>query len=100
MANYILIRTPPDVDSTKLMNAGMYDTTGIIRIQRADTQSGTYADLSGTGSTPTVALVSGTEEYSAYDPSGTSSHWYRSRFENQAGTRTSDWKQARVARYG
>jgi hypothetical protein len=35
--------------------------------------------------------VAGTRIYTGYDPAGTSTSWYRTRFENAAATRTSDW---------
>lgn len=100
MANYIPVKTPIEVPSAKLLNAGMYDTGALIRIQSSDAPNGTYANLAGTGSTPTIALVSGTETYEGFDPAGTSATYYRARFENAAATRVSDWKTAVPTRYG
>lgn len=62
-----------------------------MRLQWSATSTGAFADVSGTGSTPTIALVSGTRIYTGYDPAGTSTTWYRTRFENSGGTRVSDW---------
>lgn len=78
----------------ELLNAGAYGTGAVFRVQSSTTETGTFADISGTGSTPTVALVDGTRSYTAYDPSGTSSTWYRTRFENSGATRVSDWTAA------
>lgn len=77
----------------ELLNAGAYDTGALIQVQSGtgETQPGDFADLTGTGSTPTIALVSGTRIYTAYDPNGTTSTWYRTRYTNSGVTRTSDW---------
>jgi hypothetical protein len=97
MANQLRVDLPARVTAANLLNAGMYDTGAIIRIQWSATEAGTFADVSGTGSTPTIAIVSGTETYTGYDPLGDSTRWYRSRFENAGGTRLSDWSDARPA---
>jgi hypothetical protein len=81
-------------NSEELLNAGAYDTGALIRVQSSATQAGTFLDLSGSGSTPTLPLVAGTRSYTAYDPAGTSTTWYRSRFENAAASRVSDWSTA------
>lgn len=81
-------------NSTELLNAGAYDTGALIQIQFSATEAGAFSDLSGTGSTPTIALVAGTKAYTGYDPGGTSTTWYRTRYRNAAGTRTSDWSDA------
>ncbi len=78
----------------ELLNAGAYGAGAVIRLQTATTQAGVYADVTGTGSTPTLALVAGTYNYPGYDPAGISSSWYRSRFENVGATRVSDWSVA------
>ena len=57
-------------------------------------------DLTGTGATPTVVIVSGTEVYSAYDPNGTATTWYRARIEDSGGTRLSDWSVVQLTIYG
>lgn len=75
----------------ELLNAGAYDAGALVRIQSSATQAGVYADLTGTGSTPTIALVSGTHAYLGYDPAGVAATWYRTRYENAAATRLSDW---------
>ena len=88
MANTIdLFVEEPD----RLLNAGAYGTGALMRVQFCATETGTYADIAGTGSTPTVALVAGDRAYVAYDPAGTVGIWYRTRYENAGGTRLSDW---------
>jgi hypothetical protein len=81
-------------NADELLNAGSYDAGALIQIQWAATEAGIFADISGTGSTPTVALVAGTRVYTGYDPAGTSTTWYKTRFKNTAATRTSDWSAA------
>lgn len=80
-------------NASELLNAGAYDAGALIQIQSSttETQPGTFADISGTGSTPTIAIVSGTRTYTGYDPNGASSTWYRTRYKNAAGSRASDW---------
>lgn len=81
-------------NADELLNAGAYDTGALIQIQSAATEAGAFADLTGTGSTPTIALASGTRIHTGYDPNGTASTWYRTRYKNAAGTRLSDWSAA------
>ncbi len=81
-------------DSANLLNAGAYGAGAVIRVQTSATEAGVYGDLSGTGSTPTIAIVSGTSSYTGYDPSGTATSWYRTRYENSGATRVSDWTTA------
>jgi hypothetical protein len=75
----------------ELLNAGLYGAGAVIRIQSSATETGAYADVSGTGSTPTKAIVAATRSYTGYDPNGTSSTWYRVRYESSNATRVSDW---------
>lgn len=74
-----------------LLNTGAYGAGALIRVQTGATQGGAFADLTGTGSTPTIPLVALTYVYTGFDPSGISTSWYRTRYENAGGTRTSDW---------
>src|SRR6266540_3365352 len=91
MANILqIIADNPD----ELLNAGAYGAGAVIRVQSSATEAGAFADLIGTGSTPTIPLVTGTGSYPGYDPNGTSTTWYRTRFENSGATRTSDWSAA------
>lgn len=81
-------------NASELLNAGAYDTGALVRVQWSATETGTFADVSGTGSTPTIALVAGTRVYTGYDPAGAVSTWYRTRYENAGATRLSDWSAA------
>lgn len=87
----------PEIDITvespdRLLNAGQYGVGALIQVQSATSEAGTYADLSGTGSTSTIALALGSFSYVAYDPLGTFSTWYRTRFKSADGARVSvDW---------
>jgi hypothetical protein len=78
-------------DPDGVLNAGQYGAGALMRLQWSATQAGVYADVSGTGSTPTINIVSGQSSYPGYDPAGTTSLWYRTRFENVGATRLSDW---------
>lgn len=78
----------------KILNLGAYGAGALIRLQTATTETGTYADVTGTGSTPTTLVVTLVRSYDAYDPNGAVSSWYRTRFENAGGTRLSDWSTA------
>jgi len=78
----------------EIRNAGAYDTAALMRVQSSATETGAFADLTGTGSTPTVLVLAATRSYTAYDPAGTVSTWYRTRYENAGGTRVSDWTAA------
>jgi len=75
----------------QILNAGAYGTGAVMRVQSCATETGVYADVSGTGSTPTIAIVTGTRSYTGYDPAGASTTWYRTRYENVGATRLSDW---------
>jgi hypothetical protein len=99
MANKITVNLPAQVPSSDLLNAGMYGTGALVRVQWAASKLGSFADISGTGSTPTVAIVTGTESYPAYDPTGVSGTWYRARIEDSGGTRLSDWSAPRLTTY-
>jgi len=78
----------------EILNTGAYGAGAIIRLQTAATEAGAFADVTGTGSTPTLAIVAGTRVYTGYDPNGLVSSWYRSRYENVGATRLSDWTTA------
>jgi hypothetical protein len=75
----------------EILNAGLFGAGAIIRVQWSATETGSFADVSGTGSTPTIPVVAATRSYSGYDPVGTASLWYRTRYENAGATRLSDW---------
>lgn len=88
------ILRPTAENADELLNAGAYGAGALIRIQSSAIETGTFANLSGTGSTTTIALVAGTRAYTGYDPNGGVSTWYRTRFESSDGLRTSDWSTA------
>lgn len=91
MSNVIKVTTEnPD----EVLNAGAYGVGALIRIQSSATQAGTFANLSGTGSTPTVTVVGTTRLYTAYDPNGAVSTWYRTRYESSDAGRLSTWSTA------
>lgn len=71
-------------NADQLLNASMYGAGAIVRLQ-SSSDGVTYANET------TAALVSGTRLYTLYDTDGTSSTWYRTRYENAGGTSTSDW---------
>ena len=88
MSNILAITVPnPD----EIRNDGAYGTSAIVRLQWAATSGGSYADVSGTGSTPTLDVLAATTTYTGYDPGGDGTTWYRTRYENGAATRLSDW---------
>jgi hypothetical protein len=91
MANVIKV-TAENAD--ELLNAGAYGAGALIQIQSSATEAGAFVDISGTGSTPTIALVAGTYTYSGYDPNGASTTWYKTRFRNVGGTLVSDYSAA------
>jgi hypothetical protein len=78
----------------EILNAGAYGAGALVRLQTSATEAGAYADVSGTGSTPTIPIVTLIRSYTGYDPNGITSSWYRSRYENSGGTRVSDWTTA------
>jgi len=88
MANivHVTVNNPDE-----LLNAGAYGAGALIRLETAATQAGTYADVSGVGSTPTIALVAGTLSYDGFDPAGSATSWYRVRYESALGDRLSEY---------
>jgi hypothetical protein len=78
----------------EILNAGAYGANSIVRLQTAATEVGAFADVAGTGSTPTVPIVTLIRAYTGYDPNGIATSWYRTRYENVGGTRVSDWSAA------
>ncbi len=82
MAN-ILTLTASNPD--QLLNAGAYGVGAVIRVQSGALAAGPFTDEG------TVPIVAGTTSYTYYDTNGTSSTWYRIRYENAGGTTVSDW---------
>jgi hypothetical protein len=85
VANYIDVTVD---DPDKLLNASMYGAGAIIRLQSGATETGAFANEA------TAELIAGTRSYTLYDTDGTSSTWYRTRYENAGGTTFSDWSAA------
>jgi hypothetical protein len=85
-----LLRVSVD-NPDELLNAGAYGAGALVHRQWSATSTGAYADLSGTGSTPTIPIVTLTNGYLGFDPNGTASTWYQTRYENAGATRLSDW---------
>lgn len=69
----------------QLLNAGAYGVGAVIQVQSGAARTGPFADDG------TVPIVSGTSFYTYYDTDGTTSTWYRTRYENAAETVVSDW---------
>lgn len=78
----------------QILNAGAFGAGSLIRLQRSATETGTFANVSGTGSTPSLPVVTGTRIYTGYDPAGAVSTWYRTRYESSDALRVSDWTPA------
>jgi len=79
-------------NADELLNGGALGSGAVLEIQSSATELGTYAAISGTGSTPTIPLVSGTRSYTGYNPGGDWATWYRVRYRSSDSTRVSvDW---------
>jgi hypothetical protein len=72
----------------QLLNAGAYGAGAVVQVQSGAVQAGPFVDDG------TVAIVSGTTSYIHFDTDGTTSTWYRTRYENAAGTTVSEWSSA------
>lgn len=59
-----------------------------IRIQRADSETGTFSFVSGLGP---ITLVAGQSTYTETDGDGTATNWYRSQYYNSSTTSQSSW---------
>lgn len=85
MANIIHVSVEnPD----ELRNASAYGTSAIIRLQSGAAEAGPFTNEAS------EPIIAGTRSYTLYDTDGTSSTWYRTRYENGAGTVVSDWSPA------
>ena len=69
----------------EILNAGHSGAGAVVQLQSSATEGGVYADVG------TAAIVDPTRAYTIYDAAGTSSSWYRTRYETSAGAGTSDW---------
>ena len=75
-------------DPDGVLATGNYDAGAILRVHWCATEAGVYANLT------TVPIVSGIRSYVVFDIAGTASTFYRTRYENVAGTITSEWSTA------
>jgi len=76
---------------SEILDAGLYGAGALVRLQAAVAEAGPFADVSGTGSDPTTTVELGRRAYTAMDPNGIQSTWYRTRYENVGASRVSDW---------
>lgn len=70
----------------EILNAGHSGAGAVIQVQR-DTAEAFTTPVDVT----TVPIVTAVRSYTFYDSAGTSSSWYRFRYETSAGVGTSDW---------
>ncbi len=82
------ILTIPVANPDQLLNAGAYGAGAVIQVQSAALEAGPFTDDG------TVPIVTAVTSYTYYDTDGTSPTWYRTRYENAAGTTISDWSLA------
>jgi hypothetical protein len=75
-------------DPAVLLNAGMYGAGAIVRLESSASEAGAYASV------VTAALVTTTNLYTLYDSAGSTSTWYRTRYENAGGSSFSDYSAA------
>ncbi len=76
-----LTATNPD----QLLNASAYGAGAVMQVQSGPSSTGAFVDDG------VVGLVAATNSYTYYDADGASTTWYRTRYENAAGTISSDW---------
>jgi len=86
MANVgsVLVENPDEI-----LNAGHSGAGAVVQVQR-DTVEAFTTPVDVT----TVPIVAGVRSYTFYDSAGTSSSWYRYRYETSGGVATSDWSAA------
>jgi hypothetical protein len=79
------------IDPDDVLAVGGYGSGALIRCQWATSATGTFADLTGSGSTPTIPVVSGDRFYYGWHPNGTATTYYRVRLESTIGLPSSEW---------
>jgi hypothetical protein len=77
-----------------------YGAGALLRIQSSATEAGAYANLTGAGATPTVAIVTGQTIYVVTDPGGDWSTWYKYRLEAADGDPAGSYSDAFLAPNG
>lgn len=70
-----------------------YGVGALVRVQSSPTETGAYADVTGAGSNAgaTLAVAHGITAYTLYDPDGSATTWYRSRYEDALGVAPGAW---------
>lgn len=68
-----------------LRNVSAYGQSAIVRIQSSSASGGSFSNVT------TALLADATPRYTLFDQSGTSTTWYRARYEDGGGSNTSDW---------
>ena len=66
-------------DPASVLSAGAFGAGALIRIERAATQTGVYAEVQ------TLAIVATTVQYPWWDPGGDDTSWYRWRVSDSGG---------------
>lgn len=85
MPNILTLNVPnPD----QLLNAGAYGAGSVVQVQSGPALIGPFLDDG------TVAIVTAVTSYTHYDLDGTTTTWYRTRYENAAGVVVSEWSDA------
>lgn len=79
------ILSPNVPNPDQLLNAGAYGAGAVIQVQSGAVAAGPFTDDG------TVPIVTGVTSYTYYDLDGTTTTWYRTRYENAAGTTASEW---------
>lgn len=82
MANVVRVSVE---NADELLNTDAYGALAIVRLQSSATETGAYNNEA------TATLIAGTKIYTLYDANGATTTWYRTRYENQAGTNVSEW---------
>src|SRR3990167_2112283 len=80
----LLTITLEDITAAEILTG--YSAGALVRLQRDTTSA-----FSTATNLTTIAVVSGTESYTYWDSTGTTSSWYRTRYENSGGTLLSSW---------
>ncbi len=79
------------IDPDDVLASGGYGPGALIAVQSATAIDGVYAAVSGSGSTPTIPVVSGDRFYTGWHPAGTATTYYRVRLESVIGLPASQW---------
>jgi hypothetical protein len=72
-------------NAADLLDTNLYGPGAVLRWERGDAVGGPFVEQG------TVALEAGQDQYEIGDPTGTTSHFYRTRYSNSANNRLSDY---------